>query len=144
MDQECNGEGGLSLQLFIIFNKVEIFNKVKGGEENPLWLAYFNLGLTFLTASLMDSQQTIYRKRESRKTRKLRHQLDFVKIFPFCFVTIVFRVFSFSLILSLFRYLAIPLYFILILISILLQRWRNPQSSSFIMEGTKSIFTMGR
>ena len=123
---------------------------MKGGEENRLWLAYISLGSTFLLTSFMDSQQTIYRKRESRKIRRLRFydqlrdQLDFVKIFPLCFVTIVFRVFSFSLILSLFRYLAVPLYFLLILISILLQRWRNPQSSSFIMEGTKSIFTMGK
>ena len=132
----------LSLQLFIIFNNVEIFKKMKGGEENGLWLAYISLGFTFLSASSMDSQQIILRKLDSRKCSPSR--LNTAKIFPFCFVTIVFRIFSFSLTISLFRYLAIPLYFLLILISILLQRWRNPESSSFIMEGTKSIFTMGK
>jgi hypothetical protein len=131
----------LSLQLFIIFNKVEIFNKMTGGEENGLWLEYIGLGFTFLSASDMDSRQIILRKLDSRKNYP--SLLNTAKIFPFCFVTIVFRIFSFSLTLSLFRYLAIPLYFLLILISILLQRWQNPASNSFIMEGTKSIFTMG-
>ena len=128
----------LSLQLFIIFNKNDIFNQIEGGEQIGLWLPYTSLGFTFFSTSYMDSDQTVHRKIGTPGP------LDVYKIFPLSFVTIVFRVFSFSLTISLFRYISIPLYFLLILISILLQRWQNPASNSFIMEGIKSIFTMGR
>jgi hypothetical protein len=75
----------LSLRLFMIFDKVEIFNKLNGEEGEASWI-YFSFGFLFFAASVMDTEQTISRKRDSWKLFKIQ---EVVKIFPFCFVTIV-------------------------------------------------------
>ena len=158
----------IALQLFVIFNQVEIFyqkkntlwmtwtsffNQRNNQRNNILWLTYASLAMSFFTASTMDSEQTILSKYGYEFYQEGTKIICFdlkkglvgkIKMFPFCFVSIIFRLFTFSLTVSLLRYISIPLYFLLILGSIIFYRRMNPNSSSFVMGGTKAIFTMGK
>ena len=65
-------------------------------------------------------------------------------IWPLSLVSLVFRVFSLSLIVTLLRYCAIPLYAVIFLLAITLGRFWNKDKRTFVIKGFKSLLFMGR
>ena len=66
------------------------------------------------------------------------------KFFPFALVSLVFRVFTFSLTISLLKFYAIPLYAVLVLLAIGLGVFWNKDLDSFVIKGFQSVLFMGR
>ena len=62
-----------------------------------------------------------------------------VRMWLFSIVSLVFRVFSFTLIVTALRYWALPLYFFLILGAIIIGAWANTDHESFVIIGSKSL-----
>ena len=65
-------------------------------------------------------------------------------IWPLSLVSLVFRVFSLSLTVTLLRYCAIPLYAVIFLLAITLGRFWNKDKRTFVIKGFKSLLFMGR
>ena len=66
-----------------------------------------------------------------------------VRMWLFSIVSLVFRVFSFTLIVTALRYWALPLYFFLILGAIIIGAWANTDHESFVIIGSKSLLFTG-
>ena len=65
-------------------------------------------------------------------------------MWPLCLLILVFRVFSFSLIVTFLRYYSIPVYTIIFLLAIFLGRFWNKDNKTFVIKGFKSLLFMGR
>ena len=59
-------------------------------------------------------------------------------------MSLVFRVFTFSLTISLLKFYAIPLYAVLVLLAIGLGVFWNKDTDSFVIKGFQSVLFMGR
>ena len=66
-----------------------------------------------------------------------------VRMWLFSIVSLVFRVFSFTLIVTALRYWALPLYFFLLLGAIIIGAWANTDHESFVIIGSKSLLFTG-
>ena len=88
---------------------------------------------------------------ENTKVRSIDHSFTFdakvshlihccpVRMWLFSIVSLIFRVFSFTLIVTALRYWALPLYFFLILGAIIIGAWANTDHESFVIIGSKSL-----
>ena len=66
------------------------------------------------------------------------------KIWPSSIVSLVFRVFSFALVVTVMRYWAIPLYAVIFFSAICLGRFWNKDKETFVIKGFKSLLFMGK
>ena len=66
------------------------------------------------------------------------------KVWPASIVSLVFRVFSFALVVTVMRYWAILLYAVIFLSAICLGAFWNKDEKTFVIKGFKSLLFMGK